>query len=181
MRMRARSGPTVEHRVLAVRLRMLRERAGVSLRAAAEALDAHPATVRRIERAETGLDARQVGELLRCYGVPPAVAEPIMAGLAAANLPGWWHRWRDTMEAWQQEVIGVESSASLGDVAPGAVPECCAPPRTPPPSTARSTPKRAPPGGNAGSSCCANAAGAVRARGRPVGPYPAAALRSGAR
>ncbi|MET8885292.1 Scr1 family TA system antitoxin-like transcriptional regulator [Streptomyces rubiginosohelvolus] len=111
--MRARSGPTVEHRVLAVRLRMLRERAGVSLRAAAEALDAHPATVRRIERAETGLDARQVGELLRCYGVPPAVAGPIMAGLAAANLPGWWHRWRDTMEAWQQDVIGVESSASL--------------------------------------------------------------------
>lgn len=111
--MRARSGPTVEHRVLAVRLRMLRERAGISLRSAAEALDAHPATVRRIERAETGLDARQVGELLRCYGVPPAVAEPIMAGLGAANLPGWWHRWRDAMEGWQQDVIGVESSASL--------------------------------------------------------------------
>ncbi|WNF25594.1 helix-turn-helix transcriptional regulator [Streptomyces sp. C11-1] len=111
--MRARSGPTVEHRVLAVRLRLLRERAGISLRAAAEALDAHPATVRRIERAETGLDARQVSELLRCYGVPPAVAEPMMAKLADANLPGWWHRWRDAMDAWQQEVIGVESSASL--------------------------------------------------------------------
>ncbi|MFJ4963161.1 hypothetical protein EES43_01535 [Streptomyces sp. ADI96-02] len=111
--MRARSGPTVEHRVLAVRLRLLRERAGVSLGTAAEALDAHPATVRRIERAETGLDARQVAELLRCYGAPPDVAEPIMAGLAAASLPGWWHRWRDAMEPWQQEVIGVESSASL--------------------------------------------------------------------
>ncbi|MEI7032279.1 helix-turn-helix transcriptional regulator [Streptomyces pratensis] len=111
--MRARSGPTVEHRVLAVRLRLLRERAGVSLRAAAEALDAHPATVRRIERAETALDARQVAELLRCYGVGPAVAEPIMAGIGAANLPGWWHGWRDAMESWQQDVIGVESSASL--------------------------------------------------------------------
>ncbi|MFI8434774.1 helix-turn-helix transcriptional regulator [Streptomyces sp. NPDC079020] len=111
--MRPRSGPTVEHRVLAVRLRLLRERAGVSLQTAAEALDAHPATVRRIERAETGLDARQVGELLDCYGVPAAVAEPIMAGLGAANLPGWWHRWRDAMESWQQDVIGVESSASL--------------------------------------------------------------------
>lgn len=111
--MRARSGPTVQHRVLAARLRILREQAGVTLRAAADALGAHPATVRRIERAETGLDARQVTELLRCYGAPPPVAEPILAGLGAANLPGWWHRWRDTMESWQQDVIGVESSASL--------------------------------------------------------------------
>ncbi|MFE4449335.1 Scr1 family TA system antitoxin-like transcriptional regulator [Streptomyces sp. NPDC056796] len=111
--MRPRSGPTVEHRVLATRLRMLRERAGVSLQAAAVALGAHPATVRRIERAETGLDAQQVSVLLECYAVPGTEAEPIMAGLAAANLPGWWHRWRDAMEPWQQEVIGIESSAAL--------------------------------------------------------------------
>ncbi|WP_411082778.1 Scr1 family TA system antitoxin-like transcriptional regulator [Streptomyces sp. cmx-18-6] len=111
--MRPRSGPTVEHRVLAARLRLLRERAGVSLRTAADALDAHPATVRRIERAETGLDALQVAGLLRCYEAPPTVAESILAGLGAANLPGWWHGWRDAMESWQQDVIGVESSASL--------------------------------------------------------------------
>ncbi|MFD9502623.1 helix-turn-helix domain-containing protein [Streptomyces sp. NPDC060035] len=111
--MRPRSGPTVEHRVLAERLRMLRERAGVSLQAAARALDAHPATVRRIERAETGLDARQVRALLDRYKVPEAVAEPIITGLGAANLPGWWHQWRDAMEPWQLEVIGLESSAAL--------------------------------------------------------------------
>ncbi|MEU1483001.1 helix-turn-helix transcriptional regulator [Streptomyces sp. NPDC005752] len=111
--MRPRSGPTVEHRVLAARLRLLRERAGVSLQAAAVALGAHPATVRRIERAETGLDARQVRVLLERYAVSAVDVEPIMAGLAAANLPGWWHRWRDAMEPWQQEVIGIESSAAL--------------------------------------------------------------------
>ncbi|WP_406460710.1 helix-turn-helix domain-containing protein [Streptomyces sp. NBC_00111] len=111
--MRPRSGPTVEHRVLAARLRMFRERAGVSLQAAAVALGAHPATVRRIERAETGLDAHQVRVLLERYAVPAEEAEPIMTGLTAANLPGWWHRWRDAMEPWQQEVIGIESSATL--------------------------------------------------------------------
>ncbi|WP_328908516.1 helix-turn-helix domain-containing protein [Streptomyces sp. NBC_00234] len=111
--MRPRSGPTVEHRVLAARLRLLRERAGVSLNAAAQALDAHPATVRRIERAETGLDARQVRLLLDTYGAPAAEAEQIIAGLGAASLPGWWHQWRDAMEPWQQDVIGMESSASL--------------------------------------------------------------------
>ncbi|MFJ8857924.1 helix-turn-helix domain-containing protein [Streptomyces sp. NPDC102451] len=111
--MRPRSGPTVEHRVLAARLRMLRERTGVSLQAAAVALGAHPATVRRIERAETGLDPYQVRVLLERYAVSAEEAEPIMAGIAAANLPGWWHAWRDAMEPWQQEVIGIESSAAL--------------------------------------------------------------------
>ncbi|MFJ6850667.1 helix-turn-helix domain-containing protein [Streptomyces sp. NPDC091271] len=111
--MRPRSGPTVEHRVLAARLRMLRERAGVSLQAASVALGAHPATVRRIERAETGLDAYQVRVLLERYAVSAEEAEPIMAGIAAANLPGWWHAWRDAMDPWQQEVIGIESSAAL--------------------------------------------------------------------
>ncbi|MEU0298216.1 helix-turn-helix transcriptional regulator [Streptomyces sp. NPDC006175] len=111
--MRPRSGPTVEHRVLAARLRMLRERAGVSLQAASAALGAHPATVRRIERAETGLDAHQVRILLERYAVSAGEAEPIMAGIAAANLPGWWHAWRDAMDPWQQEVIGIESSAAL--------------------------------------------------------------------
>ncbi|MEV3931243.1 MULTISPECIES: Scr1 family TA system antitoxin-like transcriptional regulator [unclassified Streptomyces] len=111
--MRPRSGPTVEHRVLAARLRILRKRAGVSLQAAAVALGAHPATVRRIERAETGLDSHQVRVLLERYAVSAAEAEPIMTGLAAANLPGWWHHWRDAMEPWQQEVIGIESSAAL--------------------------------------------------------------------
>ncbi|MEV0008269.1 helix-turn-helix transcriptional regulator [Streptomyces sp. NPDC047973] len=111
--MRPRSGPTVEHRVLAARLRALRERTGVSLQAAAVALGAHPATVRRIERAETGLDAHQVRVLLERYAVPAEEAEPIMRGLAAASLPGWWHEWRDAMEPWQQEVIGIESSAAL--------------------------------------------------------------------
>ncbi|SCE38246.1 Helix-turn-helix domain-containing protein [Streptomyces sp. Termitarium-T10T-6] len=174
MRMRARSGPTVEHRVLAVRLRMLRERAGVSLRAAAEALDAHPATVRRIERAETGLDARQVGELLRCYGVPPAVAGPIMAGLAAANLPGWWHRWRDTMEAWQQEVIGVESSASLVRTwHPALVPELLPHPRVRRRAVPHAVPRGQPrPPGTPGRAAARAPPPAVRARGRPVGPVP---------
>ncbi|WP_327121451.1 helix-turn-helix domain-containing protein [Streptomyces sp. NBC_01341] len=111
--MRPRSGPTVEHRVMAARLRILRERAGVSLPAAASALGAHPATVRRIERAETGLDSGQVRVLLDRYGVSAGEAGTIMAGLTAANLPGWWHRWRDAIEPWQQGVIGIESSAGL--------------------------------------------------------------------
>ncbi|MCT2590766.1 helix-turn-helix transcriptional regulator [Streptomyces sp. N2-109] len=111
--MRARSGPTVAHRVLATRLRVLREGAGLTLGQAAGALGSHPATVRRIERAETGLDAGQVQLLLARYRVTQAETERILTSLAEANLPGWWHRYREVMDAAQQEWIGTESSASV--------------------------------------------------------------------
>ncbi|MCD9901153.1 helix-turn-helix domain-containing protein [Streptomyces sp. MT29] len=176
--MRPRSGPTVQHRVLAARLRILREQAGVSLLAAADALDAHPATVRRIERAETGLDAQQVRELLRRYGAPPAVADPILTGLGAANLPGWWHQWRDAMESWQQDVIGVESSASLVRTwHPALVPELRAPPRTPPGCTGCGTPTTPPPAMSAAWSCWGSAGGGLGERGTALWAlFPAAAL-----
>ncbi|MFE2378165.1 helix-turn-helix domain-containing protein [Streptomyces sp. NPDC059398] len=111
--MRARSGPTLEHRVVAEQLRLARERAGCSLAAVAVALDLSEATVRRIERAETALDAGQVRDLLEYYHHPEEDARRIRASLVRANEPGWWHRWRDVLPAWQRDVIGIESSAGV--------------------------------------------------------------------
>ncbi|MET8826326.1 helix-turn-helix transcriptional regulator [Streptomyces sp. NPDC004610] len=110
---RERSGPTAQQRVLAQRLQALRAGAGLSVTAAAEALGAHPATVRRIEQARTSLDGGQVRTLLDAYGAPPSLVEAFLAQLAQANLPGWWHEWRDVMDGWQLELMGVESASSL--------------------------------------------------------------------
>ncbi|WP_405783441.1 DUF5753 domain-containing protein [Streptomyces sp. NBC_00859] len=122
--MRARSGPTLEHRVVAERLRQARERAGCSLAAVAAALELSEATVRRIERAETALDAGQVRDLLTFYGHPDDDARRIRSSLVRANEPGWWHRWRDVLPPWQREVIGIESSADVIRIwHPGLVPD----------------------------------------------------------
>ncbi|MEU3603260.1 helix-turn-helix transcriptional regulator [Streptomyces sp. NPDC006798] len=110
---RERSGRTLAHLVLATRLRILREAAGLSREAAAEALGAHPATVRRIEQAQTSLDPGQVRTLLTAYGSAPAEVEETLGKLTAANRPGWWHPWRAVMEPWQFDLMSVESAASI--------------------------------------------------------------------
>ncbi|MFB8441240.1 helix-turn-helix domain-containing protein [Streptomyces niveus] len=110
---RERSGRTVQHLVLAARLKGLREGAGLSSRQAADALGAHPATVRRIELAQTSLDEGQVHTLLTAYGAAPAEITQFLGQLASANLPGWWHPWRDAMDPWQLDLMSVESAARL--------------------------------------------------------------------
>ncbi|MFC9431475.1 helix-turn-helix domain-containing protein [Streptomyces sp. NPDC056987] len=110
---RQRSGRTVQHAVLAARLQTLRESAGLSQKEAAEALGAHPATVRRIELAQTSLNAGQVHVLLTRYGAGPAEIDEFLSKLAAANLPGWWHPWRDVMDPWQLDLMSVESAARI--------------------------------------------------------------------
>ncbi|OKH94392.1 helix-turn-helix domain-containing protein [Streptomyces uncialis] len=121
---RPRSGPGVLHAVLATRLKWRREGAGVSAAQAAAELGSHAATVRRIEGAETSLDAGQVGTLLRFYGAGEAETAEFLAQLAEANAPQWWHPWRDVMDEWQQQTMAVETAASLIRVwDPALVPE----------------------------------------------------------
>ncbi|QKZ23905.1 helix-turn-helix domain-containing protein [Streptomyces chartreusis] len=110
---RERSGRTVAHLVLATRLKTLREAAGMSRGEAATALGAHAATVRRIELAETSLDEGQVHTLLTAYGAGTAEIEDVLGQLARANLPGWWHPWRSVMDAWQMELMSVESATRI--------------------------------------------------------------------
>ncbi|MFD0419663.1 helix-turn-helix domain-containing protein [Streptomyces sp. NPDC127108] len=110
---RERSGPTLAHLVLATRLKILREAAGLSRKQAADALGAHPVTVRRIEQAQTSLDEGQVRSLLGAYGAPDAEIEEYLGKLATANLPGWWHPWRSVMDPWQLDLMSVESATSI--------------------------------------------------------------------
>ncbi|MFJ8232956.1 helix-turn-helix domain-containing protein [Streptomyces sp. NPDC094448] len=110
---RERSGRTVAHLVLATRLTVLREAAGLSREQAARALGAHSATVRRIEQAQTSLDDGQVRTLLTAYGATPAETREILGQLSAANRPGWWHPWRAVMDPWQLDLMSVESAARI--------------------------------------------------------------------
>ncbi|MEE1737011.1 helix-turn-helix transcriptional regulator [Streptomyces sp. BE147] len=120
---RERSGRTAQHLVLVARLRRLREGAGLSVSQAAEQLGWHPSTLRRLEQAQTSLDVGQVSALLAAYGAGAAEAGDIMGRLNAANMPGWWHPWRDAMDPWLMDLMSVESATDFLRVwDPGLVP-----------------------------------------------------------
>lgn len=108
-----KSGPTIEHRVLAARLLHAREAAQVTREQAARALGAHAVTVRRIELGETTPRVEQLDTLLECYRLPDGERKQLLDQLLAATRPGWWHAWADVLPEEQQEWIGLESSASL--------------------------------------------------------------------
>lgn len=110
---RERSGRTAQHLVLVARVRHLREGAGLSVPQAAKQLGWHPSTLRRLEQAQTSLDVGQVSALLDLYGAGASETDDIMGRLNAANMPGWWHPWRDAMDPWLMDLMSVESAASL--------------------------------------------------------------------
>ncbi|MFF7651231.1 helix-turn-helix domain-containing protein [Streptomyces sp. NPDC007983] len=108
----ARSAPTVGQMVLGMRLRHLRERAGVSYDAAAKALHVNQTTVRRMEKAEVGLKLPYVEKLLQTYGVGQDEVESFLGLVEEANQPGWWHRFRDVLPDWFSLYVSLEGAAS---------------------------------------------------------------------
>ncbi|MER0245077.1 helix-turn-helix transcriptional regulator [Streptomyces sp. HSW2009] len=109
----ARSAPTVGQIVLGMRLRDLREKAGVTFEEAAKALHVNQTTVRRMEKAEVGLKLPYVEKLLRTYGVPDDEVGPFLELAGEANQPGWWHRFRDVLPDWFSLYVSLEGAASL--------------------------------------------------------------------
>ncbi|WKX68849.1 helix-turn-helix transcriptional regulator [Streptomyces sp. XD-27] len=107
----ARSAPTVGQMVLGMRLRTLREKAGVSFDQAAKALHVNQTTVRRMEKAEVGLKIPYVEKLLLTYGVPREEVDAFLALAQEANRPGWWHRFRDVLPEWFSLYVSLEEAA----------------------------------------------------------------------
>ncbi|WP_431047958.1 helix-turn-helix domain-containing protein [Streptomyces sp. P1-3] len=97
--------------VLGMRLRTLREKAGVSFDQAAKALHVNQTTVRRMEKAEVGLKIPYVEKLLLTYGVPREEVDAFLALAQEANRPGWWHRFRDVLPEWFSLYVSLEEAA----------------------------------------------------------------------
>ncbi|GAA2364096.1 helix-turn-helix transcriptional regulator [Streptomyces cuspidosporus] len=108
----ARSAPTVGQMVLGMRLRDLREKAGVGYDEAARALHVNQTTVRRMEKAEVGLKLPYVEKLLQTYGVDQEEIETFLSLAEDANRPGWWHRFRDVLPDWFSLYVSLEGAAS---------------------------------------------------------------------
>jgi transcriptional regulator with XRE-family HTH domain len=99
--------------ILGRRLQHLREKAGLTYEEAARALDVTHATVRRMEKAETGLKIPYVEKLLRLYAVAPEEIGAFLALARQGNRPGWWHRYRDVLPGWFSAFVSLEGEAAV--------------------------------------------------------------------
>lgn len=109
-----RAGPTVARMLVGSRLRRLREGAGVSREAAAEAIRSSDSKISRLELGRTGFKQRDVDDLLVLYGGADAAERQALLELAKqANAPGWWQRYDDVVPGWFESYIGLEQAAAV--------------------------------------------------------------------
>jgi hypothetical protein len=110
----AGGAPTVLRMILGRQLQALREKAGLSYEQAGEAIFASSFTIRRMEKAEGGLNRNKVKGLLMAYGITDVREIDAFLALArAASTPGWWHNYGDVLPPWFRVVPGLEEAAEV--------------------------------------------------------------------
>lgn len=108
-----RQSPTVRRRRLALTLRHLRERTGITSTEAAKRVDHDASWLSRIETAEVRPHPNDVRALLTLYGVTGDQAEAVIAVARQAKQRGWWQRYSDVLPDWFTAYVGMESEASV--------------------------------------------------------------------
>jgi transcriptional regulator with XRE-family HTH domain len=122
--MPATASPTVRRRRLAAELRGIRKDKGESGYAVATALHWSASKISRYERARTGLQPREVEQLLDYYHVTGSRREALLGLAEDATHKGWWEQFADTLSDDYKQFIGLEhEAASIAawhvDVVPG--------------------------------------------------------------
>jgi transcriptional regulator with XRE-family HTH domain len=105
-------GSTVPRRQLGRLLRQFRSEAGVTLDAAAEALEYSRQKIWRIECGTGTIRVLDVKAMCELYNVSPEMTEA-MRGLATeTKSKGWWHAYGDAVPTWFELYVGLEAAAA---------------------------------------------------------------------
>lgn len=118
------TGSTVPRRQLGRHLRDLRNRARLTVRAAAKKLEWSEAKMWRIETGQTSLRSLDVQAMCTVYGAPPDLIEALMGLAKETKARGWWHAYGDVIPEGFDVYVGLEEAASSiswyeSDVVPG--------------------------------------------------------------
>jgi len=105
--------PTARRMVLGVRLRKLREAAGLSRTQAGHLLRGSASKISRMELGQVKFKDMDIDDLLKTYGVYDQDEQEVYRKFASeANQTGWWRRYGDVMPDWLDDLIGLEQAAS---------------------------------------------------------------------
>src|SRR5688572_27980051 len=96
----ADAGSTVPRRQLGRFLRQLREDAGITVKAAADALEWSTPRVWRIEKGAVPMRALDTKNMCQLYGATAEVTEALMSLARETRARGWWHAYGDGVPAW---------------------------------------------------------------------------------
>lgn len=105
------TSPTVLRWELAQRLRTLRQEAGRSIEEVAAELMCSSAKISRLETGGRGIQARDVRDLCRFYGVREPLRDELIRMANDAKRPGWWHDYR-SLDEQTATFLGLETAAS---------------------------------------------------------------------
>jgi transcriptional regulator with XRE-family HTH domain len=107
-------GPTVPRMILGLRLRRLREAAGVTPDQAGYEIRASRSKISRMENGHVGFKERDIADLLTLYRVADEQTRATLVTLTQqANTPGWWSRYGDLLADWFEDYLGLEAAASV--------------------------------------------------------------------
>jgi transcriptional regulator with XRE-family HTH domain len=107
-------GPTVPRMILGLRLRRLREAAGVTPDQAGYEIRASRSKISRMENGHVGFKERDIADLLTLYRVTDEQTRATLVTLTQqANTPGWWSRYGDLLADWFEDYLGLEAAASV--------------------------------------------------------------------
>jgi len=108
----ALTGSTVPRRQLGRYLRDQRNRAGLTVKDAARALEWSEAKMWRIETGQTSLRSLDVEAMCRTYGSQADITSALMSLAKETKARGWWQAYGDAVPEWLDLYVGLEAAAS---------------------------------------------------------------------
>jgi transcriptional regulator with XRE-family HTH domain len=101
------TGSTVPRRQVGRLMRQLRERAGISLLAAAEELEFSRARMYRIENGEVAVRKHDVIAMCTVYRATPRMTEVLIGLAQESKAKGWWQAYGDVVPSWFELYVGL--------------------------------------------------------------------------
>lgn len=108
----SQAGSTVPRRQLGRSLRELREKAGLSVKAVAKAIERSTPTLWRIEAGQTSVRVIDVKAMCELYGATHEMTTALVGLAGATKAKGWWQAYGDVVPEWFDLYVGLEAAAN---------------------------------------------------------------------